>query len=66
MLKVSTAARDNLFVGGEGDDTLSGSYYSDTYVFNLGDGVDTLHETSVGYSHTDVLRFGNDIRPEDI
>ncbi|MGF0338310.1 hypothetical protein ACQR2I_25480, partial [Ectopseudomonas toyotomiensis] len=36
-LKVSTTARDNLFVGGTGDDTLHGSFYSDTYLFNLGD-----------------------------
>src|SRR5690606_27751337 len=65
-LRVHANARDNIFVGGTGDDTLYGSYYSDTYVFNLGDGTDTIYESANGSTHTDVLRFGEGIKPEDI
>ncbi|MFK4076522.1 calcium-binding protein, partial [Ectopseudomonas khazarica] len=65
-LTVNSRSTDNLFVGGTGNDTLHGSYYSDTYLFNLGDGVDTIYETANGYAHTDVLRFGEGIKPEDI
>ncbi|MGP0174859.1 calcium-binding protein, partial [Pseudomonas sp. NCHU5208] len=65
-LKVHVQARDNLFAGGTGDDALYGSYFSDTYLFNLGDGVDTIYETSGGYTHTDVLRFGEGVNAEKI
>src|SRR5690606_25623376 len=66
VLKVSGNAHDNILAGGTGNDTLHGSYYSDTYLFNLGDGVDTIHETTAGYSNTDVLRFGEGIQQADI
>jgi Ca2+-binding RTX toxin-like protein len=39
---------DNIYEGGTGDDTLIGSYARDTYIFNLGDGHDTI---------TDDVRF---------
>jgi len=57
-----------LFIGGTGKDTLHGSYGADTYVFNRGDGVDTLIE-QVAWTYgeaIDTLRFGEGIRPSDI
>ncbi|MBI5329538.1 MAG: putative Ig domain-containing protein, partial [Betaproteobacteria bacterium] len=55
----------DLLAGGAGDDDLHGSYGNDTYLFNLGDGIDTLHELA-GDSYTDTLRFGPGIRPGDL
>ncbi len=59
--------------GGAGNDTLyggGGDYSqsnSDTYLFNLGDGVDTVVETlDHNNSNTDTLRFGAGIAPTDV
>src|SRR5690606_1298067 len=62
----SSSSKDSLFVGGKGNDRLYGGYHSDTYQFDLGDGVDTIYEMSGGYAHTDVLRFGEGIQASDI
>ncbi|MBD9426959.1 calcium-binding protein [Pseudomonas sp. PDM15] len=56
----------NLLAGGTGNDTLYGSYKNDTYLFNLGDGVDTIVETSSVTGAVDVLRFGEGIKLEDL
>jgi Ca2+-binding RTX toxin-like protein len=55
------------FEGGSGDDALSAADYgtADTYVFNLGDGNDTVSDTSYG-DRLDVLRFGAGISKEMI
>src|SRR5690606_19440063 len=66
VLQVSSSSKDSLFVGGKGNDRLYGGYHSDTYQFDLGDGVDTIYEMSGGYAHTDVLRFGEGIQASDI
>ncbi len=49
---------NDVLSGGAGDDTLAGGSGSDTYLFNLGDGNDTIndHDDSVG--RLDVLQFG--------
>ena len=47
----------NTFSGGKGDDTLSGRYSADSYLYNLGDGNDTI--TDVG--GTDKIVFGSDV-----
>lgn len=39
---------DETFTGGKGNDYLNGRGGTDTYVFNLGDGVDSIDETSDG------------------
>ncbi|MDP3835690.1 MAG: calcium-binding protein, partial [Hydrogenophaga sp.] len=57
------------FNGGAGNDTLTGSYFADTYIFNRGDGTDVisdngLHSTSSTYS--DKLIFGEGIADEDV
>ena len=57
--------------GGAGNDILNGgsdNYNggSDTYLFDLGGGIDTINET-IDYSNaTDVLKFGAGINPGDI
>ncbi len=64
---------NDTLAGGAGNDTLYGGGYeyyggnSDTYLFNLGDGVDTVVETGDPYSYnTDTLRFGAGIAPADV
>ena len=66
LIQVATNSRDNLLVGGTGNDTLTGGYFSDTYVFNLGDGQDTISEYDPGYGGIDTLRFGTGILASDI
>jgi Ca2+-binding RTX toxin-like protein len=55
---------DDLLAGGIGNDTLNGSAGNDTYLFNLGDGQDTIIEPGGGTQ--DILRFGAGISPSDI
>ncbi|SDR74803.1 Ca2+-binding protein, RTX toxin-related [Halopseudomonas sabulinigri] len=69
ILRVAANANSdkNILAGGKGDDTLHGSLLSDTYLFDLGDGTDTIVEVKgTSYNHTDVLRFGVGINPDDI
>ena len=44
--------------GGMGDDQLNGFTGSDTYLFNLGDGKDTITDNYRNSSDSDTLRFG--------
>ncbi len=46
--------------GGAGDDTLVGGAGSDTYLFNLGDGYDTITDT-VGGGEGNLIQFGSGI-----
>ncbi|MDE2400198.1 MAG: hypothetical protein KGL90_00845 [Burkholderiales bacterium] len=59
----------NTYQGGAGNDTLRGTVRSDIYLFNLGDGQDTIQEAEVTgqpAGQVDVLRFGAGINPGDI
>ena len=57
-------AADELINGKKGADLLRGMDGNDTYLWNLGDGNDTISEIGlIGY---DVLKFGAGIRPQDI
>jgi Ca2+-binding RTX toxin-like protein len=58
----------NTYEGGAGDDSLNGTFQSDLYLFNLGDGADTIIEADIsGYgTFTDVLRFGAGILQSDL
>lgn len=58
-------AGDDTLNGGAGDDVLYGGAGSDTYVFNLGDGRDTVVETR-GEIGEDALRFGQSIHAGDL
>ncbi|WP_236682556.1 calcium-binding protein [Francisella philomiragia] len=67
--------------GGEGNDTLKGGWWSDTYVFNKGDGQDVIIENAYGSqdgnswlvdnwsgnrARYDKLKFGEGITAEDL
>lgn len=49
-------------IGGSGNDYLNGGSGNDTYIFNLGDGADTIED----YAGTDTIKFGEGITKEEI
>ena len=56
-------AGNDILNGGTGNDVLSGGAGSDTYVFNLGDGADTIIDSAMAYGYwnpteNNTLRFG--------
>ncbi len=65
-LLAAPLARDTVFEGGAGSDSVTGSAYNDTYRFDLGDGRDTLREVAPVAGHADTLHFGPGIRRADI
>ncbi len=66
----------NVFLGGTGNDLLIGSAGSDTYVFNRGDGQDTIRDNPLGSIYNtndlrggliqDTVQFGSGITTADI
>lgn len=52
---ITTDDANDYIVGGLGDDTLNGGYGNDTYLYNLGDGDDTIDDPGIG---PDTLLFG--------
>ncbi|MBB4595389.1 calcium-binding protein, partial [Xanthomonas arboricola] len=66
VLSVNSQSRDSVFIGGTGNDTLNGSWYSDTYLFNKGDGHDTVVETSTYSGAVDRIVFGEGIAASDV
>ncbi|HXC66779.1 MAG TPA: putative Ig domain-containing protein, partial [Nitrospiraceae bacterium] len=58
-------AGDDQLVGGLGDDILSGDESDDTYVFNLGDGTDTIYDDVVPDEANRIL-FGAGITVENL
>ncbi|MGY2172776.1 calcium-binding protein [Pseudomonas gingeri] len=63
---ITAGAGADLLEGGTGNDVLNGGAGGDTYLFNLGDGRDTINEDNVYGSETDVLKFGEGILASDI
>jgi Ca2+-binding RTX toxin-like protein len=70
-------AGDDVLVGGSGNDTLNGGTFSaywgtysgagnDTYVFNRGDGHDTIYDNDTTTGNLDQLVFGSGIAPSDL
>jgi len=57
---------NNTLDGGAGNDTLQGGAGSDTYLFNLGDGQDTIYEYDTTAGNIDTIRFGTGISANDI
>ncbi len=58
------AAGDDTLTGGPGNDVLAGGAGNDTYVFNPGDGRDTISEQGGG--GFDTLKFGAGIAASDV
>ena len=68
-----TEAQRAVYVeGGQGNDTIYGSFGDEVYLFNLGDGQDTIIKRPAGQNYSnvtvsfDVLRFGQGIATTDI
>jgi Ca2+-binding RTX toxin-like protein len=59
-------AGDDTLTGGLGNDTLQGGLGSDTYVFNLGDGQDTVFDNGAGSGEINTLQFGSAIAPAQV
>lgn len=59
-------AGDDRLVGGVGDDRLDGAGGSDTYLYQRGDGSDTIDQDDPSAVKMDTLLFGSGIRPEDL
>ena len=53
---------DDTLIGGQGTDRLDGGPGNDTYIFNKGDGEDSILEES----GTDTIQFGEGIKPDDV
>lgn len=54
---------DDVLIGGAGNDHLEGGTGRDVYIFNRGDGVDTVVDTR---SEGNVIRFGAGVNKDDI
>ena len=59
---------NDILVGGTGNDWLSGDYGNDIYIFNKGDGNDTIkdYEMSSASGKSDRIIFGEGINPDDV
>jgi len=61
-------AGDDILIGGPGNDTLKGGAGKDTYVFNRGDGLETIVDTPAGANDPEasILVLGAGITREDV
>ena len=57
---------NDILAGGTGDDYLEGEGGNDTYLFNLGDGQDTIYDEDYNVGNLDTIRFGEGIVASDI
>lgn len=66
---------NDIIQGGKGDDLLFGGFGEDTYIFNRGDGQDTIYNSDsymsygaklTGGGGRDTLVFGEGIRPDEL
>ena len=62
---LDSGAGNDTLIGGSGNDILRGGAGSDTYVFNAGDGVDTINDDTVGGTRNSLV-FGEGITSNDI
>ena len=53
---------NNTLIGNGGNDTLTGSYGNDTYIFNRGDGADTI----IDYGGNNILKLGAGLDKKDL
>lgn len=59
---ISAADGNDMLIGGKGCDTLNGGDGDDTYIWNLGDGLDTVSDSS----GTTTLQFGEGITLDNL
>ena len=57
---------DDILVGGSGDDYLSGDSGKDTYIFNKGDGKDTIYDYSYSDEEVNTIVFGEGINKDNV
>lgn len=57
---------DDTLVGGRGNDLLEGSSGNNTYVFERGDGIDTIDSTDFSFDKHNTIAFGDGITPADV
>mgnify|MGYP002592876164 CR=1 FL=1 len=57
---------NDTLIGGKGNDRLEGSYGDDIYIWNLGDGFDTIYDDNRGNTDNDTIKFGEGISFEDL
>ncbi|MDO9107223.1 MAG: calcium-binding protein [Methylovulum sp.] len=62
---VQGGSGNDSLIGGKGNDTLSGGDGTDIYVFNRGDGQDTVEDDS-GEGSVNTLRLGEGVLPEQV
>ena len=55
----------DILIGGRGDDVLIGGADNDIYIWNLGDGNDTIINSTSG-SEIDILRLGEGVHPGNV
>ncbi|MDP2242366.1 MAG: putative Ig domain-containing protein [Burkholderiales bacterium] len=63
---LSGADGHDILIGGPGDDYLQGGPGDDIYVFQRGDGYDTVEDWDETPGNIDIVRFGADIAPADV
>ena len=57
---------DDILFGGAGNDDMNGEDGRDIYLYNLGDGLDTIYDGASSKEEGDVIRFGEGISLDDI
>jgi len=62
---IGFAWNDDTLEGGLGDDLLMGASGNDTYIYNIGDGQDTIDNTDV-WSSQDVLKLGAGLTSQNL
>ncbi|UZA13488.1 calcium-binding protein [Moraxella bovis] len=62
---IGNAGNDTL-IGGTGNDQLEGGAGNDTYLFELGDGKDTINSRDNNTNKIDSIVFGENINPEQV
>ena len=54
---------NDILIGGKDTDTLYGGAGKDTYIFNVGDGIDTIYDTT---ADNNIIRFGAGVNKDNI
>ena len=57
---------DDILFGGAGNDYMNGEDGRDIYLYNLGDGLDTIYDGASSKEEGDIIRFGEGISLDDI